>query len=126
PAADEHEGALRAQAAQADRRHAERGDRLAGALFSADLRQAAEDVLNTYQARLLDVCRVHTGDRADGDVVRRLQQARAGDDDLPLFQANFERPHPEARVQLRVRGIQVGVCPGAGVEETQQAAVGRV
>src|SRR6184192_54889 len=34
------------------------------------------------QARRLDVLRGHTGDRADGDLIRRLQQARTRDDNL--------------------------------------------
>src|SRR2546423_1033257 len=55
-----------------------------------------------------------------------MKHVRREHDDLPLLEANLERPQPEARVQLRVPGIQVGVCPGAGVEETQQAAAGLI
>ena len=57
PAVNEDQGALRAQAAQADGRHADRADGGAGALLGDDLRQVVENVLGAHQAGLLDVDR---------------------------------------------------------------------
>ena len=81
-AVDEHQGALRAEGPQTEGRHTDRADGGAGVLFGANLRQGPQNIFSAHQARRLDVLRGHTGDRADGDLIRRLQQARTGDDDL--------------------------------------------
>jgi len=81
-AVHQHQGAHRAEIAQAHGRHTDRADGGTGVLLGTDLRQVAEDVLNAHQAGLLDVVLTHTRDGADRDLVRGLQQARTRDDDL--------------------------------------------
>ena len=82
PPVDEHQGALRAEIAEADSVDADRADRVTRGRLGGNRRQVLQHVFGAHQARLLNVDRRHAGDGADGDVVRRLQQAGAGDDDL--------------------------------------------
>src|SRR5262249_16751160 len=52
PPVDQHHGALRAEATQADRRNTVRGNGVTRALLRSDLRQHVEDVLGADQAGL--------------------------------------------------------------------------
>ena len=106
-AVDQHQRAVRTQAAQADRRGAVRADRLAGTLLGDDLRQAVQQVFNAHQAGLCDVGRADGRNRRDRDLVRRGLNARARNDDL---------------FKLLVGAVEVAaVCDSAAVLATAAA-----